>query len=161
MHSFALNVIVNNFELRRGQLDLVLFADKNEFTTRIYFFIFYFSECRRKSTWGLASVFAPQMGSSVCEHQCGSWQGLGRGMGRLQWHMLRFKLSLDPCSSRGPAGAQGGIHYDQTQAGLVRAYTVTLAPERHVLTEPLLFPCHLLEQKKKKNLFYNRTSKSS
>lgn len=26
------------------------------------------------------------MGSRVCEHQCGSWQGLRRGMGRLQWH---------------------------------------------------------------------------
>lgn len=46
-------------------------------------------------------------------------------MGRLQWHMLQFKLSLDPCSSGGPAGAQGGIHYNQTQAGLVSASIMT------------------------------------
>lgn len=46
-------------------------------------------------------------------------------MGRLQWHMLQFKLSLDPCSSEGPAGAQGGIHYNQTQAGLVSASIMT------------------------------------
>lgn len=48
-------------------------------------------------------------------------------MGRLQWHMLQFKLSLDPCSSEGPAGAQGGIHYSQTQAGLVSASIMTPA----------------------------------
>lgn len=72
-----------------------------------------------KESLGPGQCFAPQMGSSVCEHQCGSWQGLrkneggvgwGGGVGRLQWHMLRFKLSLDPCSSGGPAGALGGIH---------------------------------------------------
>lgn len=83
------------------------------------------SECRRRSDWGPGQCFAPQMGSSVCEHQCGSWQGLSRGMGRLQWHMLQFKLSLDPCSSGGLAGAQGGIHYNQTQAGLVRGSILT------------------------------------
>lgn len=48
-------------------------------------------------------------------------------MGRLQWHMLQFKLSLDPCSSEGPAGAQGGIHYNQTQTGLVSASIMTPA----------------------------------
>ncbi|KAM7370720.1 hypothetical protein PAMP_010245 [Pampus punctatissimus] len=88
--------------------------------TSIYFF-----ECGQRSNWGPGQCFPPQMGSSVCEHQCGSWQGLRRGMGRLQWHMLQFKLSLDPCSSGGPAGAQGGIHYNQTQAGLVSASIMT------------------------------------
>ena len=29
--------------------------------------------------WGSGQCFAPQMGSSVCEHQCGSWQGLSWG----------------------------------------------------------------------------------
>ena len=35
----------------------------------------------RERNWGPGQCFAPQMGSSVCEHQCGSWQGLREGGG--------------------------------------------------------------------------------
>lgn len=113
------------------KLDFAIFAYKSEFTTAINF-----SEYRQRSNWGPGQCFAPQMGSSVCEHQCGSWQGLRRGMGRLQWHMLQFKLSLDPCSSGGPAGAQGGIHYNQTQAGLVSASIMTPVLKTHLIGTP-------------------------
>lgn len=63
----------------------------------------------------------------MCLCVCGG--GGGGGMGRLQWHMLQFKLSLDPCSSGGPAGAQGGIHYNQTQAGFGQRLHRDASPE--------------------------------
>lgn len=111
-----------------------------------------FSECRQRSNWGPGQCFAPQMGSSVCEHQCGSWQGLRRGMGRLQWHMLQFKLSLDPCSSGGPAGAQCGSHYNQTQAGLVNASIMTPVLNPSNRSPPLIHISPALTR------FYNRAS---
>lgn len=109
------NMLLTTLKLVKKKIDLWYLLAEMDFWPDLVFF----AECRQRSSWGPGQCFAPQMGSSVCEYQCGSWQGLGRGMGRLQWHMLQFKLSLDPCSRRGPAGAQGGIHYKQTQAGLV------------------------------------------
>lgn len=68
-------------------------------------------------------------------------------MGRLQWHMLQFKLSLDPCSSGGPAGAQGGIHYNQTQAGFGQRLHRDTSPKRNKseAPPPALFG-HILQQ---------------
>lgn len=128
-----LNVLLKTLKWGGGgwKLDFVIAVFQSED-------VFYWMQLN----WGPGQCFAPQMGSSVCEHQCGSWQGLKRGMGRLQWHMLQFKLSLDPCSSGGPAGAQGGIHYNQTQAGFDQTPAVNASNRNH-----LLFSFHLLMQK--------------
>lgn len=72
IYRFELNTL---WALKQGEECL-------NFVTFAYFFFFFLIEhhfnCRQKSNWGPGQCFAPQMGSSVCEHQCGSWQGLRR-----------------------------------------------------------------------------------
>lgn len=81
-------------------------------------------------------------------------------MGRLQWHMLQFKLSLDPCSSGGPAGAQGGIHYNQTQAGFGQRLHRDTSPKRNKSEAPPLPPSlvtfynNILQQRLSELTFY-------
>lgn len=52
-----------------------------DFVTFAYFLKLLLFNCRQRRNWGPGQCFAPQMGSSVCEHQCGSWQGLRWGAG--------------------------------------------------------------------------------
>lgn len=48
-----------------------------------YMNIFIYYRQKKLVNWGFGQCFAPQMGSSVCEHQCGSWQGLSQGDGQI------------------------------------------------------------------------------
>lgn len=75
-----------------------------------------------KESLGPGQCFAPQMGSSVCEHQCGSWQGLrkneeGGGWADCNGTCSDSNYPWTLAAAEDPLGPRVVFIYNQTQAG--------------------------------------------
>lgn len=113
-------------------------------------YLYFFFWMQTKEYLGPGQCFCPADGQQCLWTPVWQLAGIGEGDGQIAMAHAPIQIIPGPLQQQRTCWGPGWHSLWPDTGRFGQSLHCDTDPERHVVTEPLLFPCHLLEQKKKK-----------